>query len=165
MEERLSVLQGSSAHLRSPRTGRPIGNHDTGTERGRQNGSMELSKEPYYYAFQYNDCVVTARTQNNMFCPAHGNVQLQYTAPDTVREWINPRLINLTPPLSPPPSPPQLFLTQGKDVLLNPQDLEREESIGKGAYATVFKARLKKPSDDVSWEHISSRGGGGASLV
>lgn len=38
----------------------------------------------YKYAFRYNDCVVTARTLNTMFCPAHGEIFLQYMAPDTV---------------------------------------------------------------------------------
>ncbi len=47
-------------------------------------GQQSLSMDPYAYAFRYNDCVVTARNQDTMFCPAHGNVQLQFMAPDTV---------------------------------------------------------------------------------
>ena len=41
-------------------------------------------QDPYYYAFRYEDCVVMARSLDTMFCPAHGNVPLQYMAPDTV---------------------------------------------------------------------------------
>ncbi len=47
-------------------------------------GEQSLSMDPFAYAFRYNDCVVTARNQDTMFCPAHGNVQLQFMAPDTV---------------------------------------------------------------------------------
>ena len=40
--------------------------------------------DPYHYAFRYDDCVVTARTQDYVTCPAHGKVLLRYMAPDTV---------------------------------------------------------------------------------
>ena len=36
------------------------------------------------FGFSYNDCVVSARTLNTMFCPRHGEIDLQYLAPDTV---------------------------------------------------------------------------------
>ena len=44
------------------------------------NGVMD----PYNYAFRYDDCVVTARNQDYMTCPAHGKILLRYMAPDTV---------------------------------------------------------------------------------
>ncbi len=51
---------------------------------GHLTSQLELSHEPYAYAFRYNDCVVTARSTDTMFCPAHGDVPLQFMAPDTV---------------------------------------------------------------------------------
>lgn len=41
--------------------------------------------DPYNYAFRYDDCVVTARTQDYVTCPAHGKILLRYMSPDTVR--------------------------------------------------------------------------------
>lgn len=38
---------------------------------------------------------------------------------------------------------PQLFLTQGKDVLVEAKDFGEVEPIGRGAFATVFKAKYK----------------------
>ena len=40
--------------------------------------------DPYSYAFRYDDCVVMARSQEFMTCPAHGKILLRYMAPDTV---------------------------------------------------------------------------------
>ncbi len=37
----------------------------------------------------------------------------------------------------------QLFLTEGKEVLIDSNDLERGESIGRGAFATVYRASYK----------------------
>ena len=37
----------------------------------------------------------------------------------------------------------QLFLTEGRDILVDSKDLERKESIGRGAFATVFRANYK----------------------
>ena len=37
----------------------------------------------------------------------------------------------------------QLFLTQGKDILVEAGDFREVESIGRGAFATVFKAKYK----------------------
>ena len=36
------------------------------------------------YLFDYEDCVVAARSQDYVECPAHGNLPLAYIAPDTV---------------------------------------------------------------------------------
>lgn len=43
----------------------------------------------------------------------------------------------------------QLFLTQGKDILMNPYDLVKEDSIGQGAFATVFKGKIKRTDREV----------------
>lgn len=37
----------------------------------------------------------------------------------------------------------QLFLTQGRDILVDSKDLEKKDSIGRGAFATVFRASYK----------------------
>ena len=41
-------------------------------------------QDPYNYAFRYEDCVVLARSQDFVTCPAHGKILLRYMAPDTV---------------------------------------------------------------------------------
>ena len=41
-------------------------------------------QDPYNYAFRYDDCVVLARNQDYVTCPAHGKILLRYMAPDTV---------------------------------------------------------------------------------
>jgi len=46
---------------------------------------QDCVQDPYNYAFRYDDCVVTARCQDFMTCPAHGRILLKYMAPDTVR--------------------------------------------------------------------------------
>lgn len=56
---------------------------------GHMTSHQELSQEPYAYAFRYNDCVVTARSMDTMFCPAHGDVPLQFMAPDTVSTYTH----------------------------------------------------------------------------
>lgn len=38
----------------------------------------------YNYAYRYNDCVVAARKYNSMYCPYHGEIPIEYMAPDTV---------------------------------------------------------------------------------
>ena len=45
--------------------------------------------DPYNYAFRYDDCVVLARTQDHVTCPAHGKILLCYMSPDTVSEHIH----------------------------------------------------------------------------
>lgn len=47
---------------------------------------QECVQDPYNYAFRYDDCVVMARCQDYMTCPAHGKILLKYMAPDTVRD-------------------------------------------------------------------------------
>ena len=37
----------------------------------------------------------------------------------------------------------QLFLTQGREILVDSKDLERKESVGRGGYATVYRANYK----------------------
>ena len=43
----------------------------------------------------------------------------------------------------------QLFLTEGKGVIVDPDHLEQEKEIGHGAYATVYRAQIKR-QDEVS---------------
>ena len=43
----------------------------------------------------------------------------------------------------------QMFMTEGHHILVEPDKLQRGESIGKGAFATVYKAKMKKTSDEV----------------
>ena len=38
----------------------------------------------YCYSFKHQECIVTARTQDTMKCPDHGDILLSYMAPDTV---------------------------------------------------------------------------------
>ena len=42
-----------------------------------------------------------------------------------------------------------MFMTEGHDILMKSDKLQRGESIGKGAFATVYKAKMKKTSDKV----------------
>ena len=37
-----------------------------------------------FYAFQYEECVVRARDVPYVKCPVHGELPLEYIAPDTV---------------------------------------------------------------------------------
>ena len=39
-----------------------------------------------FYAFQYEECVVKARDIPYVKCPLHGELPLEYIAPDTVRK-------------------------------------------------------------------------------
>lgn len=39
-----------------------------------------------FYAFQYEECVVKARDIPYVKCPVHGELPLEYIAPDTVRK-------------------------------------------------------------------------------
>ena len=51
----------------------------------------------------------------------------------------------------------QLFLSQGKDILIGSDELHIGKAIGKGAFATVFEATLKKKREGVleyMYEHI-----------
>ncbi len=40
----------------------------------------------------------------------------------------------------------QLFLSEGRNILLGPDELTvmKEDRLGRGAFATVYKAKLKK---------------------
>lgn len=40
-------------------------------------------------------------------------------------------------------------MTEGHHILVEPNDLIRGESIGKGAFATVYKAKMKKTTEEV----------------
>ncbi len=60
--------------------------------------TAELDQQPYAYAFRYNDCVVIARNRDTMYCPAHGQLPLQYMAPDTVSSVNNVTTPTLTTP-------------------------------------------------------------------
>ena len=51
--------------------------------------------DPYNYAFRYDDCVVTARNQDFVTCPAHGKILLRYMAPDTVRIAASVCMLNV----------------------------------------------------------------------
>ena len=42
----------------------------------------------------------------------------------------------------------QLFLTQGKDVIV--KDVTGMEKVGQGAFATVFKAKYRKTGPEVN---------------
>ena len=46
----------------------------------------------------------------------------------------------------------QLFLTQGRDIILGDKDILKEDVhvLGKGAFATVFRAKVKSQQDGVS---------------
>lgn len=41
----------------------------------------------------------------------------------------------------------QLFLAQGKDILINSADCVEEGVLGQGAYATVFQVKIKRPGE------------------
>ena len=45
----------------------------------------------------------------------------------------------------------QLFLAQGKDILINSADCVEEGVLGQGAYATVFQVRVKRPGEVSSY--------------
>lgn len=40
--------------------------------------------EVVFYAFQYEECVIRARDIPYVKCPVHGDLPLEYVAPDTV---------------------------------------------------------------------------------
>lgn len=42
-----------------------------------------------------------------------------------------------------------MFMTEGHHILVEPNRLKRGESIGKGAFATVYRAKMKT-TDEVS---------------
>ena len=67
------------------------------------------------------------------------------------------RVISLPPSLSPLPLSLslQLFLAQGKDILINTSDYDIGEKIGHGAYSSVFKVKLKKQGE------VRGKAGGG----
>ena len=44
-------------------------------------------------------------------------------------------------------------MTEGHHILVEPDKLQRGESIGKGAFATVYKAKMKKTSDEVYYDY------------
>jgi hypothetical protein len=81
---------------------------------------LKAVQDPYNYAFRYDDCVVLARSQDFVTCPAHGKILLRYMAPDT------------------------LFVAQGKEILVSGDDCVEEGVLGQGAYATVFQVRIRK---------------------
>ena len=101
------------------------------------------------YVFQYSECVVQARERDEMHCELHGPVPLQYLAPDT------------------------LFLAQGRDMLVGQDDIVREETIGQGGFATVYRARIRNKQRDpevspwsmTNYDVIGGGGGGGEPLV
>ena len=91
------------------------------------------------YVFDYDDCVVAARSRDYVECPDHGKLPLAYIAPDTVSGGrVHMRGVVTAFCLF-----HQLFLTQGKDILVNEKDIFKEDVLGKGAFATVFKAKVK----------------------
>lgn len=45
----------------------------------------------------------------------------------------------------------QLFMTEGHHILVDPSNLERGENIGKGAFSTVYKAKMKKMTEEVRY--------------
>ena len=51
---------------------------------GRRPQEEEGVRQCTLYAFQYDECIVLAREQENLKCPIHGDLPLQYLAPDTV---------------------------------------------------------------------------------
>ena len=56
------------------------------------------------------------------------------------------RPLSLSPslPLSLSSSLPQLFVAQGKEILVSGDDCVEEGVLGQGAYATVFQVRIRK---------------------
>ena len=40
-------------------------------------------------------------------------------------------------------------MTEGHNILVDPSNLKKGDSIGKGAFATVYKAKLKRETDEV----------------
>ena len=40
-------------------------------------------------------------------------------------------------------------MTEGHNILVDPSNLKKGDSIGKGAFATVYKAKLKREMDEV----------------
>ena len=42
-----------------------------------------------------------------------------------------------------------MFMTEGHHILVEPDKLKRGENIGKGAFVTVYKAKMKKTSEEV----------------
>lgn len=58
-----------------------------GRNRGRERAPIrveEVPRDDVYYAFQYEECVVRAREIPFVECPVHGDLPLEYIAPDTV---------------------------------------------------------------------------------
>ncbi|XP_019849257.1 PREDICTED: leucine-rich repeat serine/threonine-protein kinase 1-like [Amphimedon queenslandica] len=86
-----------------------------------------------FYAFQYEECVVRARDVPYVKCPVHGELPLEYIAPDT------------------------LFLTEGRDVLLQPDEVLKKERLGRGAFATVYHAQIKRklPNGQIHFEDVA----------
>lgn len=50
----------------------------------------------------------------------------------------------------------QLFLAQGKEILISGEDCVEEGVLGQGAYATVFQVKIKRRGD-VSSLSVSAR--------
>ena len=42
-----------------------------------------------------------------------------------------------------------MFMTEGHHILVDPSNLKRGDNIGKGAFATVYKAKLRKITEEV----------------
>ena len=40
-------------------------------------------------------------------------------------------------------------MTEGHNILVDPSNLKKGDNIGKGAFATVYKAKLKRVTDEV----------------
>ncbi len=81
-QEGASCCRDDSSHSAPYRSG--LEAESSQAPSGHMTSQQELSQEPYAYAFRYNDCVVSARSVDSIFCPAHGDVPLQFMAPDTV---------------------------------------------------------------------------------
>ena len=45
-------------------------------------------------------------------------------------------------------------MTEGHHILVKPEKLKKGESIGKGAFVTVYKAKMKKMSEEVYYVAI-----------
>lgn len=58
----------------------------------------------------------------------------------------------------------QLFLAQGKDILINSADCVEEGVLGQGAYATVFQVKIKRPGEVSSYKVIPTHHSDGFSL-
>ena len=49
-------------------------------------------------------------------------------------------------------------MTEGHHILVEPANLRRGENIGKGAFATVYRAQMTKKTDEVCTTHPTHQG-------